>query len=128
MNVTVDDVKLTFLEYPFQIATGMKFQDIIKVPELIDLAAMKAYALGRRSKWKDYVDLYYIIKDHFSFGQVAERASGIFGQLFSEKLFRAQLSYFDDIDYSEQVEYVNTAAPEEEIRAFLKERSLEIEI
>ena len=128
MNVTVDDVKLTFLEYPFQIATGMKFQDIIKVPELIDLAAMKAYALGRRSKWKDYVDLYFILKDHFSFSQVAERASGIFGQLFSEKLFRAQLSYFDDIDYSEQVEYVNTAPPEEEIRAFLKERSLEIEI
>jgi len=128
MNVTVGNVKLTFLEYPFQIATGVKFQDIIKVPELIDLAAMKAYALGRRSKWKDYVDLYFILKDHFSFSQVAERASGIFGQLFSEKLFRAQLSYFDDIDYSEQVEYVNTAVPEEEIRAFLKERSLEIEI
>ena len=128
MNVTVGDVKVTFLEYPFHVEAKIKLENSIRIPELIDLSAMKAYALGRLSKWKDYVDLYYIIKDHFSFGQIAKRASGIFGQLFSEKLFRAQLSYFDDIDYSEQVEYVNTAAPEEEIRAFLKERSLEIEI
>ena len=28
--------------------------------DLLDLAAMKAYALGRRSKWKDYVDLYFL--------------------------------------------------------------------
>ena len=128
MNVTVGDVKVTFLEYPFHVEAKIKLENSIRIPELIDLSAMKAYALGRLSKWKDYVDLYYILKDHFSFGQIAKRASEIFGQLFSEKLFRAQLSYFDDIDYSEQVEYVNTAPPEEEIRAFLKERSLEIEI
>ena len=128
MNVTVGDVKVTFLEYPFNVEAQIRFENIIRIPELIDLSAMKAYALGRRSKWKDYVDLYYILKDHFSFGQIAKRASEIFDQLFSEKLFRAQLSYFDDIDYSEQVEYVNTAAPEEEIRAFLKERSLEVKI
>ncbi len=39
---------------------------------LLDLAAMKAYAMGRRSKWKDYVDLYFIIKDHFSIDQIAK--------------------------------------------------------
>jgi len=124
MNVTVGDVKLTFLEYPFQIAAGMKFQDIIKVPELIDLAAMKAYALGRRSKWKDYVDLYFILKYDYSIRQISARASEIFDQLFSEKLFRAQLSYFNDIDYSEQVEYVVPEVPEDEIRAWLIETSL----
>ena len=128
MNVTVGDVKVTFLEYPFPVEAKTKFDNTIKIPELIDLAAMKAYALGRRSKWKDYVDLYYILKDHFSFGQIAKRASEIFGQLFSEKLFRAQLSYFDDIDYSEQVEYVNTAVPEEEIRDFLAAKSIEINL
>ena len=128
MNVTVGDVKLTFLEYPFQIAAGMKFQDIIKVPELIDLAAMKAYALGRRSKWKDYVDLYFILKYDYSIRQISARASEIFDQLFSEKLFRAQLSYFNDIDYSEQVEYVVPAVPEDEIRAWLTETSLAVDL
>ena len=126
MNVTVGDVKLTFLEYPFQIAAGMKFQNLIKVPELIDLAAMKAYALGRRSKWKDYVDLYFILKNYFSIVQISARASEIFDQLFSEKLFRVQINYFDDIDYSEKVEYVDTEVPEEEIRAFLAAKSIDI--
>jgi len=128
MNVTVGDVKLTFLEYPFHISPKRKFNNIIKIPELIDLAAMKAYALGRRSKWKDYVDLYFILKDYFSITQISGRASEIFDQLFSEKLFRIQLNYFDDLDYSEQVEYVGTPVPEEEIRAFLTEKSLEFKI
>jgi len=128
MNVTVGDVKLTFLEYRFQIAAGIQFQDIIKVSELIDLAAMKAYALGRRSKWKDYVDLYFILKNYYTIGQISARAAEIYDQLFSEKLFRAQLNYFEDIDYSEQVEYIGSPVPEEEIRAFLTERSIDLEI
>lgn len=128
MNVTVGDVKLTFLEYPFPVAVAGKFEDIIKVPELIDLAAMKAYALGRRSKWKDYVDLYFILKNYYSISQISERASEMFDQLFSEKLFRTQLNYFDDIDYSEQVEYIGTPVPEEVIRAFLNEKSLEVKL
>jgi len=128
MNVTVGDVKMTFLEYPFHIVPKRKFDNIIKIPELIDLAAMKAYALGRRSKWKDYVDLYFILKYYFSIDQISARASEIFDQLFSEKLFRAQLNYFDDIDYSEPVDFVNTAVLEEEIRAFLSEKSLNVKL
>lgn len=128
MNVSVGNVKLTFLEYPFHVAGVRKFENIIKIPELIDLAAMKAYALGRRSKWKDYVDLYFMLKNFFSIGQISARASEIFDQLYSEKLFRAQLNYFEDIDYSEQVEYVATSVHEEEIRAFLTEKSIDFKI
>lgn len=128
MNVTVSDVKVTFLEYPFPVEAKTKFDNTIKIPELIDLAAMKAYALGRRSKWKDYVDLYFILKHYFSVDQISARASVIFDQLFSEKLFRAQLNYFEDIDYSETVEYVGTKVPEEDIRYFLTEKSIEIKL
>ena len=128
MNVTVGDVKVTYLEYPFLILPKKKFDNIIKIPDLIDLAAMKAYALGRRSKWKDYVDLYFILKDYYSISQISARASEIFEQLFSEKLFRTQLYYFKDIDYSEQVEYIGTPVPEDVIRTFLNEKSLEIKL
>lgn len=127
MNVTLGEVKLTFLEYPFQIAAARKFENIIRVPKLIDLAAMKAYALGRRSKWKDYVDIYFILKNYFSISQISARSSEIFDQLFSEKLFRAQLNYFDDIDYSEQIEYVDAPVPEDEIRSWLTEIALAID-
>ena len=33
---------------------------------------MKAYTLGRRGKWKDYVDLYFILKDYFSFSEIQQ--------------------------------------------------------
>jgi hypothetical protein len=126
MNVIVHDVKFTFFEYPFKIEAKQKFEDSIRLPELIDLAAMKAYALGRRSKWKDYVDLYFILKDYFTIEQISKKAYEIYNQLFSEKLFRAQLSYFDDIDYSESVEYLFPVVSENEMKEFLIDKSTDI--
>ena len=128
MNLTIGDVKVTFLEYPFHVEARSRLENTIMVPELIDLAAMKAYALGRRSKWKDYVDLYFILKNYYSFDQISKRASEIFDQLFSEKLFRAQLSYFDDIDYSEEVEYIVPEVHKDEIRTWLTETSLAVDL
>jgi hypothetical protein len=72
----------------------------------LTLAALKAYALGRRSKWKDYVDLYFIIKSGVSLKRIISRADKIFGNNFNEKIFRVQLAYFKDIDYSEKVDYL----------------------
>ena len=125
LNVTVHDVKFTFFQYPFKITAAEKLDDILRLPKLLDLAAMKAYALGRRSKWKDYVDLYFLLKDHFTVSQISVRSTDIFGQLFSEKLFRAQLSYFDDIDFSEPVEFLGETVPENKIKDFLTDVAID---
>ena len=87
---------------------------------------MKAFALGRRSKWKDYIDLFYILKSHYSVKQISEKADNIYGQLFSEKLFRAQMSYFDDINYSEPIEYLIKHPTEKEIKHYLTNKAIEI--
>lgn len=124
LNVTVQSVKMTFFQYPFNIKVSEKFEEIIKMPSLIDLTAMKAYALGRRSKWKDYVDLYFLLKQ-FSIQEISTKATEIFGELFSEKLFRAQLAFFDDIDYTEEVDYMIEKIPESEIKSFLVDKSVD---
>jgi hypothetical protein len=103
----------------------MTFEDFLRMPTLLDLAAMKAYALGRRSKWKDYVDFYFLLKFHFTIEQISERAIKIFDQLFSPKLFRAQLSYFQDINYIEPVEYLVAVPSEDEIKQFLIDKALD---
>jgi hypothetical protein len=126
LNVTINDVKFTFYQFPFKINAFEKLEDILRLPNLLDLAAMKAYAMGRRSKWKDYVDIYFIIKNHFSILQISERSTALFGQLFSEKLFRAQLSYFDDIDYSETIEYLIQPVADDEIKNFLIDKATDI--
>jgi hypothetical protein len=46
LNLIISDVKFTFFEYPFPIEPAFLFENCIKVPTLLDLAAMKAYALG----------------------------------------------------------------------------------
>ncbi len=126
MNLTINDVKVTFFEYPFKVNLSARFDRYIKLPALIDLAAMKSYALGRRSKWKDYVDLYFLIRDYYSIDEIAGRAEEIFGELFSNKLFRAQLSYFADVDYTEEIDYLVTAPGNDEIKDFLIDKTTNI--
>lgn len=126
LNLNIKDVKFTFFQYPFEIEATEKLDDILRLPKLIDLAAMKAYALGRRSKWKDYVDLYFILKEHYTIKQISDRTTDIFGQLFSEKLFRAQLCYFDDIDYSEPIELLVSPVSDDEIKNFFIDKATDI--
>ena len=122
MNCLLNDVKLTFFQYQFDVPATKKEGVPFRLPSLLDLAAMKAYALGRRSKWKDYVDMYFILTGYYTMEQICARATEIFGELFSEKMFRAQLSYFDDIDYSEEVDYIIANPPTDvEIKARLVE-------
>jgi len=103
-TLRANDVQLTFYNYPFAIAHDVKFDDVIHMPSLLTLAAMKAFALGKRAKWKDYVDFYFILQKH-SFGQITKQSEVIFKGEFSEKLLREQLSYYDDIDYTEKIIY-----------------------
>ena len=104
-TVLISGVKITFLHYPFNIEFKNNLDNVIKVADLLTLAAMKAYALGRRAKWKDYVDMYFIFKNFHSIAEVIGKAGEIFSSEFNEKIFRAQLAYFEDIDYTEKVVY-----------------------
>ena len=104
IHFIINDVKTTFFSYLYPIKHVTMLKNIISMPTLLSLAAMKAFALGRRAKWKDYVDLYFIMNSHFSVKDISIEAVQIFGQLFSEKLFREQLAFHEDIDYSEPID------------------------
>ena len=124
LTLVVDDVKLTFYKYPFKINYSGKFEEIIKIPDLLTLAAMKTFALGRRAKWKDYVDIFFILENN-TFEDITKKTKEIFGYEFNERLFREQLSYFEDIDYSEKVDYLEgREVSDAEIKQKLVEVSL----
>jgi hypothetical protein len=118
-HILAHDVKLTFFQFPFKVPTKPTFEGL-KMPDLLHLAAMKAYALGRRAKWKDYIDLYFILKNYHSLDEICDVTQRIFGNLFSPKLLRQQLCYYKDIDYTEEVFYMeNHAVSDDEIKQFL---------
>jgi len=122
----INGVQFTFFKYPFDIKFKRKFEKIINLPDLKTLGAMKAYALGRRPKWKDYVDLYFILRDFLSIDEIDKKAKNIFKEEYNPKLFRMQLSYFDDINYKEEVIYKQGfEVLEKEIKKKLIEFSLE---
>lgn len=123
-TVAINGVKVTFMHYPFKVDFDVRFQDYISMPSLTSLAAMKAYALGKRAKWKDYVDLYFIFMK-FPLGGVLGKAKEIFGREFNEKLFREELSYFKDVDYTESIDYMDGFEISD---ATVKERLTEISL
>ena len=114
-----NDVNITFFNYPFEIDHNISFDQVISMPTLLDLGAMKAFAMGKRLKWKDYVDMYFLLQ-RYSLIDISNKSSEIFGEMFSKKLFREQLRYFDDMDYDETVEYCVDPVPEERIKYFLR--------
>ena len=125
LNLSVDNVKMTFFEYPYAVDAVVS-DETFRMPDLLSLAAMKAFALGRRSKWKDYVDLFFLLRGRFSLPEISDRAETVFGEEFSAKLFRSQLSYHKDIDYSEEVDYMpGFAVDAETVKAFLIDKALE---
>ena len=123
----IDGVKFTFFQFPYKINFSESLDGIVKLPDILTLAAMKAFALGRRAKWKDYVDLYFILKANHTVSEITEKGVEIFGNEFNEKIFRTQLAYFKDIDYSEQVICKDGFSTDDEIiKKALVEFSLEI--
>lgn len=122
----IDVVKFTFFQFPYKINFSESLRDIVKLPDILTLAAMKAFALGRRAKWKDYVDLYFILKAHHTISEITTKGVEIFGNEFNEKIFRTQLAYFEDIDYSEKIIYKKGFSTDDEIiKKTLVEFSLE---
>lgn len=125
-TLMINGVKFTFFQFPYKINFSESFDDVIKLPDLLTLAAMKAFALGRRAKWKDYVDLYFILKARHTVSEITIRGREIFGNEFNEKIFRTQLAFFEDIDYSEQISYKDGFSTDDEIiKKVLIEFSLE---
>lgn len=126
LNLIVNEVKITFYNYPFDIEANINFDNIINIPALKELAAMKAYALGRRAKWKDYIDLFFILTKHLEIRELIDISKKIYGDLFSEKQFRAQLAYFEDIDYTEEVDFLINAPDNLQIQDTLKNIAIDI--
>jgi len=90
--------KITFLEYPFPIKLPLhKFSRDILLADILEIAAMKAYALGRRATYKDYVDIYFVIKHGYVLDEIIDLAREKYGDKFDPKLFMEQLIYLEDV-------------------------------
>ncbi|MDP2649514.1 MAG: nucleotidyl transferase AbiEii/AbiGii toxin family protein [bacterium] len=121
--LTKNDIKVTFLHYPFK--TGLEpivSENGLKLFSVGEIAIQKAYAIGRRGEYRDYFDLYTILKNNYiSFDTLISETKKVFGSVFDEKIFLEQLVYFGDLRSFEIASVIGKKAPlEGEVRQYFK--------
>jgi len=112
-------IKISFIYFPFKRKYRPVLSDSIVLSSFKDIASDKAYAIGRRPEYRDYVDLFIVLKNDFNLRQTILDAKEKFKGEFSEKLFLSQLVYFEDLkDFT--VEFIKEEYNTDEIKDFLK--------
>lgn len=120
--VTPLDVKITFIYYPFLNLFPLISTFSINLFHWKDIALDKAYTIGRRAQYRDYVDLFFLLKEKkLSLEWIIKNANKKFEGLFSEKLFLEQLVYFKDLKVF-PIEFLKSKYRIEEIQRFFKKR------
>lgn len=117
---TPESVYVTFFYDGYKLLFDTIKTEYLDLLDIKDIATNKAFTIGRRPKWRDYVDLYFLLKnDYISFENLISMSKKKFGAGFSEKLFFEQLIYWGDIeDYD--IEYLVENIEPQVIKDFLE--------
>lgn len=128
LTVIIGGVNLSFIKYPFPVIS--KFIDYkgIKILPPLEIAAMKAYAIGRRATLKDYVDLYYFLKEKDGkLEDIINLCEKKFGREFDARLFLEQLIYSKDVEEME-INFLNQSVGKKEVETFFQKKVKKIKI
>lgn len=116
---TSPDLKITFFYYPFKPLYPLVRTGAIPIASWKDIAADKAYTIGRRALYRDYVDLFFLIKEkRISIDWISRNAKRKFGDLFPEKIFLGQLTYLKDLRM-QPIEFLGDTYTPEQIESYL---------
>lgn len=122
LDVVIDDVKVSFLEYHYKLINKFEDYNGVRLASIEDIGSMKLTAISSRGTKKDFIDLYFILKQ-MRFSKLLYN----FDQKYMEvdyslmHLFKS-LMYFKNADANPDVDYLNTPEKWETIKTyFLKE-------
>jgi predicted nucleotidyltransferase component of viral defense system len=97
LSMNIDGVRFTFLHYPFPLCLPLRDAEPIPLLSVKEILATKAYTIGRRSEFKDFVDLYVGLKGrHATLREVIDLARKKYGDAFNDRLFLEQLVHLED--------------------------------
>lgn len=118
---TKENINVSFIWYYFPLLNPPIQTESLPLATLVDIVADKAQTIGRRAAWRDYVDIYWLLKTKtFALKDIVQLAGKKFKGEFASSLFLEQLSYFDDISIV-PIEYYSSPPPLPlEIQVFLK--------
>jgi len=63
LNCSLDGIRLSFFEYPYEVLFPFLKYKTIKLADLRDIACMKIDAISSRGSKKDFIDIYFLLKE-----------------------------------------------------------------
>lgn len=116
----INGVKISFIKYPFPVLGDFVNYEGVKLLNLKELCATKAYTIGRRGSFKDYVDLYFAVSLKYAgLMEIIELAEKKYAGEFNSRLFLEQLIYLEDIEDTE-ILFLAESADKIKIEKFFK--------
>lgn len=118
--ITAEGIGITLVHYYFKPLFQKIMTSFLPLESVKDIAADKAFTIGRRAVWRDYVDLFFILKrgyiDIFDLVKLSQKK---FGLEFNPKLFLEQLIFFEDLEVTKTF-FIKEKFSAPEIQEFLK--------
>lgn len=131
------ETRVSFIAYPFRLlyplVQGASVSPVLAGINLAsprEIAAMKAYSLGRRTTFRDYIDLYFLLRNGLSsLPELISDACTKFSldgrKLFSPKLFLEQLTYTEDVEDKEATfSLLREVVTAEEVETYIRQQVL----
>lgn len=118
---TKEGVKITFVWYYFKTLEPLIPTSSLRLSSVDDIAADKAHTVGRRAVWRDYVDIFYILKNNYMDLQtIIDLAKKKFKGEFVPTQFLEQLRYFEDV-HIVPIGFRKKKYSPDEIKSFLEQ-------
>ena len=128
LTVAIDGISVSFVKYSFPVISKFIEYQGVKILPVLEIAAMKAYALGQRATLKDYVDLYFVLKGKATtLEEIISLCQKKYGTEFNPRLFLEQLIYSEDIEEIE-IQFLKERIDRLEIEKFFEKEIKKIEI
>jgi len=119
ITLTLDGVKMTFFYYPYPfIDNFVKYQGV-PISTIREIAAMKAFSIGKRLSYKDYIDWYFLLSGKYvNLQQVIKLADKKFNGDFNARLFLGQLVSMADVP-AQKIDFIHSEVSRETVEKFL---------
>lgn len=114
-------LKLTVVSHPYPPLYKLIKTDSLSLFDLRDLASNKANTIGRRGTWRDYVDLYFLLKEKIvTLDQMMKEAKLRFKEEFDHRRFLSQLTYTKDLgDFN--IHFIQNSVTPKQVTGFLED-------
>lgn len=107
LEVIADGVKVSFMQYDYPLVGELvRYNDLVNIASVYDIGCMKLTAISSRGSKKDFVDMYYILKQ-ISFRNLLEMFSQKYsGVEYSSAHILRSLRFFEDADNDPELDFL----------------------